>query len=372
MKRTIFNFSVGNGNCCLVEADDNFVMVIDLNHSEDFTSTYEMLKPFFRIDDEGKEYIDILLITHGHFDHCKGFKEFREKIKSGELIIGTIWHQGYDRRKFEDPSEMEEDCIALFEEIERREKIANPVFGEYEEAMVAGQSPKLPYDLKIPHDFSITILNPSIDDILNNELDCNNLSVVAKIDLEGLNGILFSGDTESTAWQTSIIPKVLSEEPENAESSFLVVTHHGSYRFFGQNRDAVREANPYPENYDALDYIKPYRLILSAESRFPTSRDQSGDAPPHYSAYKWYHKWFRENRNVSEDDKHPTSFIYTADGHVKLEYISSGWNIFIGYNINSDRQMRELGKRMARALSSTIAIREFQTKTVGAYGQKGK
>jgi hypothetical protein len=34
--------------------------------------------------------------------------------------------------------------------------------------------------------------------------------------------------------------------------------------------------------------------------------------------------------------------------------------------------MRELGKRMARALSSTIAIREFQTKTVGAYGQKGK
>lgn len=369
MKRTIFNFSVGNGNCSVIEADKDFVMVVDLNHSDDFASTYEMIKPFLRINAEGKECIDILLITHGHFDHCKGFKEIREKIKSGELVVGTIWHQGYDRRKYEDTSEMEEDCIALFEEIERRNQIANPVFGEYEEALVAGQSPNFPSDLIIPHDFSITILNPSQDDILNNELDCNNLSVVAKIDFEGLGGILYSGDTESTSWQNSIIPKVLSEDPEIAESIYLVIAHHGSYRFFGQNRDAVRVANPYPDNYGALYYIRPYRLILSAESRFPTSRDQSGDSPPHYSAYKWYHKWFRENRNVSEDDEHPTSFIYTADGHIKMDFVKNKWEVG-NCNIENERFWRELGKEGARKMASTIAIGGFQTKTVGAYGNK--
>ena len=65
---------------------------------------------------------------------------------------------------------------------------------------------------------------------------------------------------------------------------------------------------------------------MLAEARFPTSRDQSGDTPPHYSAYKWYHKWFRENRGVSEDDKHPDEFKYTADSHIRLEHGNDGWN----------------------------------------------
>ena len=88
-------FSVGNGNCCLIEKTD-FVMIIDLNKTKEATSSYDMLKPYFRKKD-GKDCIDVLVITHGDEDHCLDFKKFKEEIDAGNLVIGEIWHQGFDR-----------------------------------------------------------------------------------------------------------------------------------------------------------------------------------------------------------------------------------------------------------------------------------
>jgi len=71
--RTITHFTVGNGNCSVIEAED-FVMIVDLNKTEDKESSYELLKPFFR-EKNGKDCIDVLYITHGDKDHCQYFDE---------------------------------------------------------------------------------------------------------------------------------------------------------------------------------------------------------------------------------------------------------------------------------------------------------
>jgi hypothetical protein len=73
-----------------------------------------------------------------------------------------------------------------------------------------------------------------------------------------------------------------------------------------------------------------------AEKQFPTSRDESGRQPPHYAAYKWYHKWFREHRGVSEEDEHPEEFKYTADGHIRLERGDDGWELVDDWSPDDD------------------------------------
>jgi hypothetical protein len=370
MKRTIYHFSVKNGCCSVIEADKQFVMVVDLNYSEKYDSTYEMLQPYFRLDDQGRECLDVLCITHGHIDHCCGFKEFKEKIDAGKLVIGAIWHQGYDRRDHEKASELEDDYLSLMNEIDRRKKLTIHSFGDYEETLIAGNQPSKPTDINFPADFVVQILNPSKEGLESEEFDCNNLSCVLNINFTDLGGILYSGDTESKAWQNSIISNQLSKKTDLAKSKFLVVAHHGSYTFFGQDRDAVISANPFPENYEALDYINPNELILSAESRFPTSRDTSGDNPPHYAAYKWYHRWFEENHEVSEDDKHPSAFHYTSDGNIRMNYSSTGWTFESNFDIDEERKKRELGKKVgSKVLTSGIVIGGSKTAAVGAYGK---
>lgn len=329
-----------------------------------------MLKPFFRLDDDGNEIIDVLCITHGDHDHCSGFEEFKEKIDSEDLTIGLIWHQGYDRREHENVEDLDDDYIALEEEIDRRKAISNPSFGSYQEELRAGVEPSIHDDIEFPSDFEIRVLNPSSEDVDDAEFSINDLSCVVNINMKNLDWMLFSGDTESNVWQNTILPNYLGDDEDLAVAKYLVASHHGSYTFFGSDRDTVREADPHPENYEALDKIEPQNLILSTKDRFPVSGDESGDDPPHYAAWKWYHKWFQDNRDVGEDDKHPESFLYTADGHIKLDLNDECWEIDRDYDLSNETKQRNIGKKVGAAIISgnTIKIKGSTTKPVGAHG----
>ena len=128
MSKNITHFNVGNGNCSIIE-DDNFLQIIDLKGNDE-KSSYELLKPHFR-KINGVNVVDALVITHGDKDHCSGFRKFSEEIEKGNLIIGDIWHQGFDRTKVADNDNLPTDYLALRDEIKRREKISNPQFGDY-------------------------------------------------------------------------------------------------------------------------------------------------------------------------------------------------------------------------------------------------
>jgi len=371
MKYNVTHFSVGNGNCSVIESDD-FLMIIDLNKTEDKDSSYDLLKPFFR-QENGVDTIDVLYVTHGDEDHCLGFKKFKEKIDSGDLVIGSIWHQGYDKEKNHDPKidpPLSEDYLALNKEIKRRQKITNQHFGDIEKALKAKDDNTEAFDgLNEPENFNVKVISPIDGDNEDSIYDHNDLALIIKFEIEGKT-MLYTGDSPSKYWQERIIPEVLDSDnyEDWAEAEILEVGHHGSYDFFGENRDKVR-TDEEPDNYEALDRIKPNDLIISAESRFPTSRDKKRDSPPHYAAWKWYHKWFRENRDVSEDDKHPEEFKYTSDGNVRLEFDEEKWEwIENWYHSAEEKQAKRLAKKM-KAGSVAIGTGGLFSKSTKFYGE---
>ncbi len=316
--RSITFFQAGNGNFSLVQADNTNILM-DMKSTEDKTS-WEIVKPFLKKD--GKKYIlDVLSVSHGDQDHCGGYTEFQKLMDEGKLVIGSIWHPDYDRTEVSEEEELPEDYLMLHKEILRRQKIKNPQFGEIQIPLTTLDDEKSAFNgLQLPTDLKLKVLNPHHKDQGDTEWDVNDSSLVIKLSISGLR-VLFTGDSSSEVWQTRIIPLTLKKNDKSdwAEAQILVASHHGSATFFGVDRETVLNAKPTPENYKALDYIKPEFLVLSASTKFPTSGDESGDLPPHYAAWKWYHKWFRENKNVKESDNHPDLFKYTANGHVRLQ-----------------------------------------------------
>lgn len=372
MKYNVTHFNVGNGNCSVIDSDD-FVMIIDLNKTEDKESAYDLLKPFFRQKD-GKDTIDVLYITHGDEDHCLGFKKFKEEIDKGNLVIGSIWHQGYDREKNHDSKKqpaLPEDYLELNKEIKRRQSITNPGFGDLEKALKAKESNSEAFvGLDEPENFNVKVLSPIAGENEDSSYCHNDLSLIINFEIEGKT-ILYSGDASSKYWQERIIPEVLNNKDYSnwAEAEILEIGHHGSYDFFGQDRDTVRGSDE-PDNYEALEKINPLDLIISAESRFPITGDSSGEQPPHYAAWKWYHKWFRDNRGVKEKDSHPHQFKYTSEGNVRLEFNGEKWNWVSNWDHNKhEKQAERIAKKM-RTGGVTIGSGGLISKRTEYYGEE--
>lgn len=330
----IIHKEVGNGNCCVVEAN-NFVMVVDL-HGDDDNSSYDLVSPHFR-NKGGKDCLDVLVVTHGDRDHCGGYKKFQEEMDADNLIIGKIIHQGYDRILSDDDDSWSEDYECLQNEINRREDVDNPEFGDLVEAPKAGDLIEDVLEgVDYPGDMLFDVLSPVEGDDEDSEYDVNDVSLVFRLDFDNLEGMLFAGDSSSKYWQEKILPNL---EDDSAKSKYLLVAHHGSFTFFGDNRDDVRNADPEPDNYEALDEIEPKELIISANSKFPTNGDSSGDQPPHYAAYKWYHKWFRDNRGVKDkkDEPHPNSWHYTSDVNICIEESNNNWVVDKSWTLEKER-----------------------------------
>jgi len=352
MKSSITHFKVGNGNCSLIETKD-FVLVADLNKTEDADSAFELLQPFFRKKD-GVDCIDVLYITHGDKDHLLGFKEFKEKIDSGNLVIGSIWHQDFDRTLSEDKKDLPDDYLAFQEEINRRKDIENPIFGEIERALKAKDSDDEAFKgISHPDNIKVHVLSPFMEDDEDSGYNHNQLSLIINFEIDSRN-FLYTGDSPGKYWQERIVPDLLDIEDysEWAKADVLEVGHHGSFDFFGEDRNSVRDSEDEPDNYTTLDRIYPSDLIISASSKFPTSGDSVGDEPPHYAAWKWYHKWFRNNHGVKKSEKHPNQFKYTADGNIRIENNDNTWTWMLNWDHNE--KGKELLKERARKVSKSM------------------
>jgi hypothetical protein len=371
MNRNIIHFNVGNGNCSIIQTEDCLI-IIDLNKSEEYETSYDMLKPFFRKKNDIL-YIDILCITHGDEDHCLGFREFKEEIDNGELIIGSIWHQDYDRTKNHnkktDPV-LPTDYLELQNEIDRRKNVSNPEDGDLQIPLKAKNDEIIAFKgLEVPSNLFMKVLSPFDGDKEDGNYNHNDLSLIINFEINGKT-ILYTGDVSSKYWQERIFPDLLEKEVYNdwANSDILEVGHHGSYDFFGQDREGVRDSDTEPDNYQALDKIEPADLIISAKSKFPLSGDKSGDLPPHYAAWKWYHKWFKDNHNVDKDDKHPDQFKYTSTGNVRLEYDGSTWSWKLNWNIDDEKKNQ--AKRFTEKMRiGELFIGNLNAKPTNYYGE---
>jgi hypothetical protein len=352
--RFVRAFSVGNGNCILVGVgEQNFLFDMhdcDEDDAKECKSAWELVSPWLRKNAEGVRILDVFCNSHGHTDHCGGFLKFKEQIDAGQLIIGEIWHNGHDRLWKESESELKKnpDCLhylALRKEIERR-KSGGGGFGNVQVILQAGATDASCFSVaQKPGDFAFEVLNPSKAEIDKKEKLTNDHSLVMRLRISGLP-LLLAGDAESGAWQNFILPNARLKSW--AQSSILIVSHHGSFSFFGPNRDEVREADPHPLNYSALDAVAAHNLIVSARERFPTHSDPKKEPPPHYAAYKWYKKWFVENRGASEQIEHPTAWKYTSDADVYIEFDGSNWK-FTKAPEPTSKGYLPTGKQPARA-----------------------
>ncbi len=354
MVERIIHFKVGNGSCSVIEGED-FVMIVDLNKTEDKDSSYDLLEPYFR-DLNGKKHIDVLCVTHGDEDHCLGFSQFKKMLDEHELTIGTIWHQDYDRRKKPGAEDLPEDYLALQEEIDRRKSISSPLEGNLQVALKSTYDEQTAFEgINKPDNLTLKVLSPFKEDNEDSEYDHNDLSLIINVCINEFN-ILYTGDVSSRYWQERIFPDLLNqyEYQDWAKAHILELGHHGSYDFFGNDRESVRDSEDEPDNYDALNKISPEFYILSAASRFPTSGDSSGDEPPHYAGWKWYHKWLQDNRGVDKDDKHPDLIKYTCDGDIKIELDGTTWEWDLDYDHNekSRKRVRKEALKVKSLLSS--------------------
>ena len=324
-EKKIAFFNVGNGNCALATVD-GFLMGFDL-HSTENKNSYEFLKPQLR-KNGGKYYLDTLFISHGDEDHCQGFEDFKKAIDKGELVIGAIIHPGYDRKKVTKVSDLPESYLALDEEVKRRNRSNSAEYGNIEISLKAGDSENVLRNKiqELPKSIRFLCLNPFKTNSGDEEnWDTNDQSLVINLQIDGIK-VLFTGDTGKKSWQEQIIPFLEQNTPEKlAKTDILVCSHHGSYSFFGEDRQDVLNANPCPDNYGALDHIGSSVIVISAGSKFPLDGDSKQEQPPHYAAYKWYKKWFVDNQNVKNCVDHPDEFKYTCDGHLLLKLTNGQW-----------------------------------------------
>lgn len=329
-QKAVTFFQVGNGNCCLVEYDD-FRMVFDLNGTEEKNS-WELLSPFFRKSDN-KLYLDVLCVSHGDEDHCKNFQLFKKQLDKENLIIGSILHTDYDRTINEDIKDLPDEYLALKEVIDQRKELDSSEYGKIESTLSCGDNENDAFEgIDFPDGIKLKVISPFSEDD-EDDWDNNDLSLIINFDILGLT-FLFTGDSSSKIWQNRVLPDALIDEQKDwAKAKILIASHHGSFAFFGENRDDVRDNSDEPDNYNSLKFINPSYLIVSACDKFPTSGDSSGDQPPHYAAWKWYFKWFKENYDLKKDDKHPKRFLYTSNGHIRFEYNddSKKWKINKGW-----------------------------------------
>jgi beta-lactamase superfamily II metal-dependent hydrolase len=160
--RAVTFFSVGNGNCCLLEIDD-YRLVFDLKGGEGWTS-WEMIRRFLPWDD-GRRKLDVLCISHGDQDHCGGFVDFAQELLDNRLVIGTIWHPNYDRTKVDDTVDLPEDYLSLHQEILRRQALTDRAFGNLEVPLTAWDDETRAFEGIHPiEDLRLRVLSPYVKD----------------------------------------------------------------------------------------------------------------------------------------------------------------------------------------------------------------
>lgn len=316
-ERYVTYYQVGGGNSSLVSLGGEDFMLIDLHESEDGFSVLDHLRKVLP-EKDGANYLSVLCVTHAHDDHIKGVKDLLD-----EFEVGEIWYPNYDRFQMED-GDQSEDYKALHKEIDRRRESDADRPGDVARDLTAMDELDGLCDSS-PPEFRVRVLSPYRKDEEKPENDINHMSLVLNVEVSGYS-FLFPGDSYDKVWTERIIPYMLKKDEYEswASADVLLASHHGSHTFFDSDREQCLED---PRNSEALGYIEPRWLVLSAETRFPISRDKSGDNPPHYAAYKWYKKDFVDRELAEEGEDHPDVFLYTVDGHIKFFLTDGDWRL---------------------------------------------
>lgn len=177
----LYFFDVGQGSGQLIRTKEGVDIVIDGGPSDMFVRQVQEVMPLH------DRYIDIVIITHAHYDHITGLVRLLEIYDVGAVYVSTTEHESVTFQK---------------------------VLDMVDEKVVHG-----PLIFTIDEDTFLEIVYPrkSVSQVTN----LNNTSLISRFVDEEVS-ILFPGDAEGEVEQELVAQAV------DIKANILVAPHHGS------------------------------------------------------------------------------------------------------------------------------------------------
>ncbi|MBJ9664117.1 metallohydrolase [Burkholderia gladioli] len=125
-------FPVGNGDMTLIKLSNGQTILIDINIREpgdDIRDVLADLREMLSEDEEGRPYVDVMVLSHPDQDHCRGLvahfhlgslMDYPVKGEASKIVIREMWSSPLVYRRASKTHTLSEDAKAWNKEAKRR------------------------------------------------------------------------------------------------------------------------------------------------------------------------------------------------------------------------------------------------------------
>ena len=317
MKGIIAFFPVGNGDMTLVQTESGRNVLIDLNiraaaddPDDNTADVAKMLRDRLDRDDQGRLYVDALLVSHPDKDHCTGLSEHFHlgppeewSSRSDKILVREVWSSPMVFRRASKNHILCDDAKAFNAEARRRVRRYRDdgeSVGDGDRILILGEDEDGKTDdlgkIVIGVDQSFSRINgktdasvearllgplPKITDDDDETLSKNNSSTILRFSLAG-GGIadkcrfLTGGDAEVAIWER--LWQRHSTHPTWLSYDILQTPHHCSWHSLSHDSwsEMGEEAKVSPDARDALAQARSGATIVASSNAI---KDDDNDPP---------------------------------------------------------------------------------------------
>ncbi len=317
-KATLAFLPVGNGDMTLIKTESGRKLLLDLNIradadnlDDDTPDVAEMLRDRLDRDDDGRLYVDALLLSHPDKDHCAGLQKHFHLGPLGEwsadadkIFIRELWSSPMVFRRASRHHTLSKDAKAFNSEARRRVKKFRDMNGAVEDGdriLILGEDEDGKTDdleeilIRVDEEFSringqkdtsmtARLLGPlpkTDNDDEEETLSKNNSSTILRFSLAG-DGIaakcifFTAGDTEVAIWER--LWQRHREYPKRLSYDILQAPHHCSWHSLSYESwsESDGEAEVSEDARAALSQARDGATIVSSSNPI---KDDDNDPP---------------------------------------------------------------------------------------------
>lgn len=328
MSAVITFFPVGNGDMALINLESGRNILVDINirqPDDEIRDVAADLRDRLARDDQGRPYVDAMLLTHPDQDHCRGLVDHfhlgptaeydePEEGEAGKIIIREMWSSPmvFRRSKKKNKSEVCADAQAWATEARRRVRLLKdgktPTSGDRIQVLGEDEGGKTDSltDVLVKTGGSIISVDGVEDDTFEafliapapkgsdeeeEERSKNDSSVILRFSIAYKDDpaackLLLGGDAGVAIWEK--IWKKHKRTPALLDYDIMVAPHHCSWRSLSNESwsDTKGKAKPSQDALDALGQTRDHAFIVAS------SKEISADDcdPPCVGAEREYER----------------------------------------------------------------------------------
>lgn len=329
---------VGNGDSFSLKLSDELFVQVDLNHLADAVDDEDPRSPVIdRLCEllpegsDGKPYLAAFILTHPDQDHCRGFRDLRERVTIGELWLTPRTFRDYRDRM----GELSEDGEAVAQEAHRRVKVAKRdgmstasghrirIIGS-DELLNEEEYEGLPREfLSTPRDqvsrvdghdlagsFTAFIHAPFKDDAAGDERNETSLAMQATLSAQDcVQRILLMGDLGAPTIKKIIEVSEANNNGDKLDWDVLVAPHHCSHHamYSCDNGEHTLEESV----LDGLDAhaLSDAKIVASCRAF-----NEAEEGPPHQDAREHYEDIVGADAFIATCEQAPEPIVFGVGG----------------------------------------------------------